>query len=223
MAELWKALADGEIVPAGAQKGLLSVVDCGTLHMPSGKLVACDPFAAMRRGGSNPFVRVPPGDHRVKVTVADLSEARDRSHLREAYASLLLSPHPELRREFLVPLPEGETPPKLEPDEFVGFPVDAGTACFVDDEALVKGMPDESTWYESLFENDSPDSWFNRMDDPGHICAGIANIPLPLARDGSNLILFHSGYGDGVYPVLGGYDAQGRLAAVHIDFLVVGE
>lgn len=189
--------------------------------MSSGKLVACDPFAMMSRGG-NPFVKVPPGDHRVKVTVADLSDARDRSDVREAYASLLLSARHEVRRQFLALLREGEEPPDLGKDEFIGFGVDAGTACFVDDEALLTGMPDESTWYE-LFENSSNDCWFKRMDDPGHICAGIANIPLPPATDGSNHILFHSGFGDGFYPACGGYDAEGRLVAVHIDFFVVGE
>jgi Protein of unknown function (DUF4241) len=61
------------------------------------------------------------------------------------------------------------------------------------------------------------------MDDPAHIRAGIANLPLPLARDGENLVLFHSGWGDGVYPVVGGYDAAGKLVAVHVDLLVIEE
>jgi hypothetical protein len=56
---------------------------------------------------------------------------------------------------------------------------------------------------------------------PKHIRAGLANIPLPLATDGANLILSHSGWGDGFYPVIGGYDVDGRLIAVHIDLLVL--
>jgi hypothetical protein len=66
-----------------------------------------------------------------------------------------------------------------------------------------------------------PDSWFARMDDPSHIRAGIANIPLPLAAGGENIVIFHSGWGDGLYPVISGYDASDLRVRVHIDFFVV--
>ena len=82
-------------------------------------------------------------------------------------------------------------------------------------------MTDERNWYNDLFENSKPECWFNRMDDPGHIRAGIANIVLPRATKGENLILFHSGYGDGHYPVVGSFDRDGKLLSAHIDFFVV--
>ena len=43
-----------------------------------------------------------------------------------------------------------------------------------------------------------------------------------LARSGENVILAHSGWGDGVYPLLQTLDADGRLTGVHIDLQVVG-
>ena len=157
----------------------------------------------------------------MRVTIADVSGRADGSHVREAYASLILSRLPEASRRVLTPLREGEEPPTISEGEFMGFGVDAGTACFVDDRALESGMPPEGDWHEGLFENDDPASWFALMDDPEHIREGIANIPLPLAQSGENLVLFHSGWGDGVYPVVGGYDQDGNLVAVHIDLLVV--
>jgi hypothetical protein len=177
----WLALQEGDLRVDDDEEWRLFVVDCGELVVPSGKLVACDPFAAMRRGG-NPYVRVPPGRYPVRVTLADVSGQKDGSHIREAYASLLLAPEVETSREVLSLLPEGQEPPELEPGEFVGFQVDAGTACFVDDEALVRGMPDEMTWLKDLFENERSDCWFAIMDDPSHVREGLANIPLPLAR-----------------------------------------
>jgi hypothetical protein len=105
---------------------------------------------------------------------------------------------------------------------YYGFPVDAGTACFVDQGAVEALMPD-GNWYEDLFDNGTSNSWFARMDDPRHIREGIANIPLPLATQGENIVIIHSGWGDGHYPVVGGYDTSGRLVRVHIDFLVVFE
>ena len=82
-------------------------------------------------------------------------------------------------------------------------------------------MPDVERWHDDVFDNPEPESWFNRMDDPQHIRAGLANIRLPLASDGANIIIIHSGWGDGVYPLVGGYTCEGRLIRVHIDFMVV--
>lgn len=200
----WKALAEGDHSVNGHLYRLRRV-DCGELFLPSGRLAVCDPFAGMLRGG-NPFVSVPPGRHRVQVTLADVGgRGQHGSPLCAAYASLLLSSAPETRRELLVP----------------GFPVGSGTACFVDDEALVHGMPPAEDWYLEVFENGRPGSWFAGQEDPGQIREGIANLLLPLGRDGANLVLFPSGWGDGVYPVIGGYDSQGGLVAVHIDFFVI--
>lgn len=201
----WKALSEGDHVVNGYLYRL-RVVDCGEVFLPSGRLAVCDPFTGMRRGG-NPQVALPPGRYQVRVTFADggWSKAGDGDTLCAAYASLLLSNAPETRRELLIP----------------GFPVGSGTACFVDDETLVHGMPPEEDWYAGVFANGESGSWFARKEDPGHIREGIANVPLPLGTNRWNLILFPSGWGDGVYPVIGGYDAQGHLAAVHVDFAVL--
>ena len=71
-----------------------------------------------------------------------------------------------------------------------------------------------------FYENNDSNCWFEQMDNENLIRNGIANIPLPLNKD-ENLILFHSGWGDGVYPVVGGYDSNGKLIAIHTDFFVM--
>ena len=198
---------------------MTEVVDAGIPILPSGRLVVCDPFAAMRQQG-NPELSLPPGTYLVKITCADVSGAGDGSDIREAYASLLLSSEPESHRRVLTPLVPGQIPPDLAPDEYIGVPVDAGTVCFVD-AAFHYGMPDEQTWYEEVFNNGTTTSWFARMDDPNLIRNGIANIVLPFATDGANTVLFHSGWGDGIYPIIGGYSTQGNLVAVHVDLMVI--
>ncbi len=193
-------------VPSGRDQAVLHVVDAGTLVLPTGKLGACDPFVGLEH--CPVWVEIPPGEYPVRITVADVSEAGDGTHLREAYLTLLVdSDAQEVRRAFL-----------NGPDE--GFGVDAGTACFVDVASVTPGMPDPEQWLETLFE--AQEGWFERMDDPNHIASGAANIPLPHAQDGANIIVVHSGWGDGFYPVIGGYDADDQLVAVHIDFYVVG-
>jgi hypothetical protein len=198
------------------------VVDCGALVAPYGKLIACDPFVFLY-DLDQPFIAIPPGTYPIYVTIADVNLEGDGSDLREAYATLILDTAPEHIRRIITPLASGEVAaPEMVGDSYDGFPVDAGTACFVDAGALADGMPPpEDDWNEALFDNGTPESWFNRMDDPAHIRAGLANIALPLAKDGANIVIIHSGWGDGIYPVVGGYAEDGRLVRVHIDFLVV--
>jgi hypothetical protein len=214
----WSALRDGARVTVGGETYALSVVDCGQLYLPTGRVAACDPFVQL--DDPKVFAQVPPGRYAVRVTLADVSGALDGSHVREAYVSLLLHPGAQEASRRPLGTPEGED---LAPGEFYGFGVDAGTACFVDAGAAARCMPEGSNWYESLFDHAGEDAWFKQMDDPDHIRHGIANITLPLAREGENVIIVHSGWGDGVYPVVGGYDVDGRLVAVHIDFGVVHE
>lgn len=217
----WKALDDGEKIDVGGETYTLAVVDCGELITPTGRIAVCDPFTCMEVAG-NPALTISPGRYPVKVTLADVSGKMDASHIREAYASLLLKNGVEVRRGGLV-LEKSRSLFEEGGEEFFCFPVDSGTACFVDEGALAYGMPDGAQWYEDIFDSGQPDDWFHRMDDPNHIRAGLANIPLPLAQDGANLILIHSGWGDGIFPVVGGYNEDGELTAIHIDFNVVSE
>jgi hypothetical protein len=216
----WSAGRNEEVVITERGEIFVWTVPCGNLTVPTGQLVACDPFAFMRAGG-NPFVPCPTGTFPVHVTLAEVSERQDRSHIREAYASITFRSGNATHRRPLALARKGETAPVLKGDEYAGFQVDAGTACFVDDALTKSCMPGEGTRLAELFENDRDDCWFARMDDPAHIRAGIANIKLPLGHNGENLILFHSGWGDGHFPVIGSFDAQGQLIAVRIDFFVI--
>jgi len=220
--DFWSALLDGGRIPVDEAKHYtLSVVDCGFLLMPTGRLVACDPFAMLQKN-SDLVVQVPAGRYRVLVTMADVSDDNDGSHMREAYATLMLDETAvEVRRRIITPRRDAACLPEMGDDgTYYGFPVDAGTACFVDQGAVDTLMPD-GDWYEDIFDNGTPNSWFEQMDDPNHIRAGIANIALPHSRQGENIVIVHSGWGDGLYPAVGGYDSSDRLVRVHIDFFVV--
>lgn len=217
--ETWVALKEGVVATEDGPWFFWTQV-CGELELPSGRLAVCDPFVFLSKTRT-PFVVAPKGRFPVVVTLVDVSEKQDRSHVREAYASIIFSGEKDAYRKAMPLALDGEERPETTGEDFVGFPVDAGTACFVDETVIGPCMPDEKTWLEELFENEKQDCWFNRMDDPKHIREGLANIQLPLGKRGENLILFHSGWGDGVYPVVGSFDLAGRLLAAHVDFLVV--
>lgn len=191
----------------------------GLLHVPSGRLEASDPYVSL---GDGLVITVPPGSYPAFVTVADVSEARDGSHLREAYLSLVVSdagPVAEVR---------GVTPQDAEPtddDEYYGVAVDAGTVGFADATMIASCMPPEdgsTTWYDTVFDSGEPTSWFELMDSPDHLVEGSANVTMPLARASENVVLTHSGWGDGFYPVVTTHSADGTVLGVHIDLLVAG-
>ncbi|MGF1845261.1 DUF4241 domain-containing protein [Vibrio clamense] len=216
----WSALKS-EVICDGDDKVELSTIPCGKLKLPSGKLIVCDPFTGLSKS-NNIFIQIIPGEYEVIVTLADVSPNLDGSHVREAYASLIIDANASENSRKLLELSLSGEPSNrpLNSGEFFGYGVDAGTSCFADAETIEQDMPVQESWYEGLFENSDSNCWFDQMDDEKLIRNGIANILLP-KDNGNNLILFHSGWGDGFYPVVGSYDLNGVLIAVHTDFFVV--
>ncbi len=93
-------------------------------------------------------------------------------------------------------------------DDPIGFGVDGGTGGIGSAEAVSAATVDTIEDYLAAVEaHDVPTwSWANITTDAGR---------------GANVIGFSTGYGDGGYPVYTGFDAEGRVASVVIDLLVV--
>ncbi|WBQ05587.1 DUF4241 domain-containing protein [Kribbella sp. CA-293567] len=211
--ENFRALSPGP-VSVGKDNWSLTVHDLGVLRVPSGRLEASDPFVNL---GEGIVVDIPPGDYPVRVTVADVSDEQDGSHLREAYLSVVLA-EGEVTT-VTAAARAGEVP---EDGKYFSVPVDAGTVGFADADAVASAMP-AGDWYEDVYDNGRDDSWFALIDSKEHLIKGCANVVMPAATAGENVVLAHSGWGDGYYPVLSTSDSDGRLLAVHIDLLVVAE
>ena len=209
------ALQTGTAPLLGERDIQLSVVELGVLRVPSGMLSASDPFVDLDQGVVIP---IPPGDYPVRVTIADVSEEQDGSHLREAYLTVVLSDAPSVSLEAAIGL---NGPPAT--NDYYGVAVDAGTVGFVDSVAVATSMPaDGGTWYEEVFDSERADAWFTVMDAESPLPSGLANVVMPLATAGENVVLSHSGWGDGWYPLLATHDAAGNLTGIHIDLFVVG-
>jgi hypothetical protein len=209
------ALVPGRAPLVTGAPGALTVHELGILRVPSGALGIADPFVALDQPIT---VRIVPGDYPVAVTVADVSSHHDGTHLREAYLSVILS---DAATASVEPVPGPHGPP--EAGSYFGVAVDAGTVAFVDADAVDASMPnDADNWYDDIFNSGEPGSWFDILDSDTPLRAGTANIMMPLAAAGENVVLAHSGWGDGFYPVLQTLDVDGRLTGVHIDLQVVG-
>lgn len=199
--------------PAGGPGLRLAVHDLGEIVLPSGRLEASDPFTLL---GEGLVVQVEPGRYPVRVTVADVSDEQDGSHLREAYLSVVLAEGEVAAVEPVVP--EGADGPP-EAGAAYGVPVDAGTVAFADADAVARLMPD-GDWYDEVFDDGTDTSWFALTDSPDHLREGSANILLPGAQEGENVVLSHSGWGDGFYPLVRTVAADGTVLGLHLDLLV---
>ena len=213
---VYYALASSRAPLPDGRSVQLTIVDLGELHVESGLLGACDPYVNL---DAPVVVPVPSGHYPVRATMADLSEAQDGSLVRPAYLSLVLS---ESEGASIEPASTSDGPP--DPGRYWGIEVDAGTVAFVDAEAATRCMPgNRNDWRSEIFDSGKPDSWFEQANSDGPLPVGTANIVLPLATRGENLILARAGYGDdGFYALDRTLAADGTVTGIHIDFLVVG-
>jgi hypothetical protein len=204
--DLSQAFVEGRKVKHGQGEAVMTIKPVGTLVMPTGRIVACDPLVSPEY---EPFtLGVAPGRYPVLLSVAQLGTDQ-----RVAYAMLRFAERDAARWEMaLIP---GQDVSQLAADHFFGYPVDAGTGCFIDAEAarvLLERLKDEEyseRLIEEMDKNYVPTwSWLDECLD---------------AATGANLIAFSSGWGDGAYASYFGYDEDGKVVNLITDFGVLFE
>lgn len=185
-------------------KAVLRHHSIGDLLLPSGQLVACDPFVTPE---ATPFnLSLPCGEFPVVLSVEET--ATDQ---RVAFATILFKPTSPARWEMMT---TGDNDPsKLKPGHMFGYGVDSGTGCFMDalaGRALTQKMNDDSNFFKTMMAEMEKTyrhtwSWLNMKFGDG------------------NLIAFSSGLGDGLYATYAGMDSQSEVAVVVTDFMVLDE
>ena len=199
-------LAFGGAAPGKPSRRFL-LQPAGMLTIAQGRIAASDPLV---QPDTPPFTEpVPNGSFPVTLAIAAL----DGGDERIAYARVDFSPARAVRWEMA--LIEGQDAAELDDEEdFFGYGVDAGTGCFMGAAAardLGLAMDSEDDYFESIIAGMDQTyrhtrSWYARKPDP----AGAENI-----------VCFSSRYGDGAYPSFFGFDADGKLAALVTDFLIL--
>ncbi|MFE2598322.1 DUF4241 domain-containing protein [Streptomyces sp. NPDC059396] len=175
------------------------VIDAGLLRLPSGCLIACDPYDGNSSDAPAVFLR--PGGYRVEIAVAAYP-VKLPGHWRpvEEYAAarVVVSQNPTAYWEPATG--PGQDVRLLRDGEFHGFAVGSGTGCFADASA------------ERLLSG----KW---ASDVPHEQDGITVRRDPV--NGAGLIAFPSGRGDGSYPLWVGRDARGDITCVVADMLIL--
>jgi len=174
----------------------------GDLLLPTGRLVACDPFVFPEM---EPFsFSLPRGTFPIILSIAHIVTDQ-----RVAFAIIRFRQSSPVAWDMMT-VGEQDTS-TLKEDEFFGYPVDAGTGCFMDRSAgrlLNERMREQDTFYETMIAEMNKTyrhtwSWLDMMFGD------------------ANLIAFSSGYGDGMYASYAGFDADGEVSVVVTDFSVI--
>ncbi|MBB1194222.1 hypothetical protein DNC80_11170 [Flavobacterium sp. SOK18b] len=197
----------------------IEVLEIGMLNVPSGQIVVCDPLVYSE---TTPLTRtVTPGKYPVKIYVAKTKESGDR------YAVAKLEFSNKKAVKWVMALrAEDDINELTDEADYFGFPVDAGLGGFYDFQSGKVYQKFESDFMKANPEGNIYDDFFaeefkkNAKDQNDSTDSGDwINFQLPNSE--LNITMFHSGYGDGMYPSYWGIDKDGEIVSLVIDFLVL--
>jgi hypothetical protein len=174
-------------------------LELGTVTVPSGRLRVRDSFAPPPNEHDGCLLLVPPGSHRVWVTVIQFESdpLGGFPAEREAYLSMALTDGAPARLDYADAL---VAPPRPTYGALTGTD-SAHVALFDDTVAEI-----------------TPARLGDELDATDPLPAGYANLDL---GTGLNVIASHTGFGDGAFPILATFTAAGDPVAIHVDFGVV--
>jgi len=199
----------------------LIALDIGELNLPTGKIIASDPFFT---DSVQPFrTKVKAGKYPVKIYFVKIEE----HHHRVAFAKLIFSDSKAVKWKLAIQ--EGtdlEEVKKLNEGEYFGFPVDAGMGAFID-EAVNKNYLLE---IDEFYRENADKNYYNDLlshefkvstkGSPLSSEEGDWNNHKVKNNPNENIIMFSSGWGDGYYPVYWGLDQHNEIVDLIIDFMI---
>lgn len=193
----------------------LTLLPLGHLSLPTGKIIAGDPLVCFER--LSPFKRaVAPGKYPVTVCIAKMDKFGDRYAVAKVEFS---KEHSEIWE--VAQTEDGGM--KLKDGVLFGFGVDAGLGCFMDaktQEAYLKFTDDfyaqnpNGNIYDDFFAAEFKKTALDEKD-PGD----WVNFYIP-GQDNLNIVMFHSGFGDGFYQSYWGRTNNGEICNLVIDFKI---
>ncbi len=201
----------------------LEEVTVGELQLPTGRIIAGDPFFIQDQ---KPFkTKVNPGRYPVKLLIHKIEE----DHFRIAFAKIQFANIPATH--WTLALTEDITEDQikdLQQGEFFGYGVDAGLGCFTDLETngifnevmdrFYKADPSKNYYDDLLAEEFKVTSGQHPLSRD----LGDWDNHFPKKGDNRNVIMFASGWGDGSYATYWGMDSSGEIVELITDFNVVG-
>jgi len=196
-------------------------VELGHLAVPSGKIIASDPFYSFQQ---RPLSKqVPPGNYLVKLAIAEI----EPQHYKIGLAKIQFSEQKAVKWELAVSddiLPEELA--ELAANEFIGYEVGSGLGMFLDAETNEKYIQ----VLQQFYANDESANYYDEVlagefatsatKSPYSHRLGDWLVHCPTGNPNENIMMFAAGWGEGLYPSYWGLDASGQIVALITDFLV---
>jgi hypothetical protein len=197
---LWQAFRDGVGLQAGSVAVTMACQEMGAITLPTGRIVACDPFTEIHTRG---FRRtVDPDSYATFIAIADYGHDQ---RIAAAMILFAVETHP-LYWELAVDANGG-------PLESPGFLVDSGLGCFMDLKLTRYLFRQAENRRLGRYQRQID----TQLDEHARPTWSWANTAIATSSR-ANMIAFTTGMGDGTYASYFGLDGSGRPVCLISDF-----
>ena len=195
----------------------------GAVSLPSGKVIVCDPLAGLSARNNPYFLTVPPGEYKTELAVVVPDESGDCA--RYAAARVRFSEAEAVCYVEALTGSEDLSGVNEQGDGF-GFSVDAGVACICDAQTHDAFLVFEKEWAKEAGEDANLfDDYFDDLltesyqKNPQYQREGGDWLNWQIPGTEFHVPIFQSGFGDGLYPVWFGYDMDGNICSLVVQFI----
>jgi hypothetical protein len=179
-------------------------IKAGELNLPTGRIISTDPI--LMYDDECYAEHVKPGTYTVYIYIGK-TENRKKQTIA---AELRVNDNYPVKWELA--LFKGESSKGFGYDEFMGYEVENGLGCFMD-ESVMKILDVMSEKELDIYERAVKDAVMKSE----YSCAEM----LIDKKNGGNIVIFASGWNEGIFPTYYGFDKDGKLARLVTDFMVI--
>lgn len=179
-------------------------IEAGKLKLVTGRIIATDPILLYDDECYSQHVK--PGSYNVNLYVGRAQKRKKQT----VAAEIRINDKEPVKWEMA--LLQGESAKTFGRDEFMGYEVENGLGCFMDEkimEILDVMSEEELKEYEDKVKN--------AVRESDCSCAEIVMDN----KTGLNIIVFASGWNEGTFPTYCGFDKDNKLSRFVTDFMVI--
>ncbi len=195
------------------------LLDMGEIEFPTGDILVRDPLVWLNRDEKAYLTSVPRGKYRIETLVVKLEE----DHYRYALSRVRFTEN--VPKIYYEALKGDENLDDVDGDSIFGFNVDAGLATIVDVATRNAYCDFKDKWYAENPDKNIYDDFFtevfanNAEENPNYQREGGDWINFKLPNSELSIPMIQSGFGDGRYPVYFGYDENGELCDLVVEYI----
>ena len=195
------------------------ILDMGEIEFPTGDILVRDPLVWLNRDEKAYLTSVPRGKYRIETLVVKLEE----DHYRYALSRVRFTEN--VPKIYYEALKGDENLDDVDGDSIFGFNVDAGLATIVDIETRNAYCDFKDKWYTENPNKNIYDDFFaevfakNAEENPVYQREGGDWINFKIPNSELSIPMIQSGFGDGRYPVYFGYDENGKLCDLVVEYI----